>query len=323
MPWRVTYPFTFRARATAQDTVRFAAAAMRLSFSEAFHAPLTWCSERCQGEKWRTKYNHSGDIPLSRGLGMSGSESETFMGPVYLGLGVNHFHIDRGTLSLLAEPASERVKSTVEAPIKISTVPGTWPGRLSDEIDVMELLGGGPTRQRKSDHGRVDRQKRDQSKTLDKVDLGADFTAYGLFWMADTIAHYLDSVEVGRSQTWAELSKCYRKPGDRAFRSAGGDRKRRIAAARNRGEGHRFCQLSRRSCADPTPTCIWLVCHIRNASVKDAIGLSIYLMSRASSGMLVRNPVATATASILSVRVAMLSRASRKTTLEAALQNVT
>ena len=125
---------------------------------------FTWCSERCQGEKWRTKYNHSGDIPLSRGLGMSGSESETFMDPVYLGLGVNHFHIDRGTLSLLAEPASERVKSTVEAPIKISTVPGTWPGRLSDEIDVMELLGGGPTRQRKSDHGRVDRQKRDQSK---------------------------------------------------------------------------------------------------------------------------------------------------------------
>jgi hypothetical protein len=90
------------------------------------------------------------------------------MDSVYLGLDVNHFHIDRGTLSLLAEPASERVKSTVEAPIKISTVPGTWPGRLSDEIDVTELLGGGPTRQRKSDHGRVDRQKRDQSKTLDK-----------------------------------------------------------------------------------------------------------------------------------------------------------
>jgi hypothetical protein len=43
----------------------------------------------------------------------------------------------------------------------------------------------------------------------------------------------------------------------------------------------------------------------------------------ANSGMLVRNPVATATASILSVRVAMLSRASRKTALEAALQNVT
>jgi hypothetical protein len=211
---------------------------------------------------------------------MSVSGSETFMDPVYLGLGVNHFHIDRGTLSLLAEPASERVKSTVEAPIKISTVPGTWPGMLSDEIDVMELLGGGPTRQRKSDHGRVDRQKRDQSKTLHKVDLGA---------------------EVGLSQTWAGLSKCYRKPGDRAFRSAGRDRKRRIAAARNRGEGHRFCQLSRWSCADPTPTCIWLVCHTRNVSLKDAIRLSFYLMWRASSGMLVRNPVATATASFLSV----------------------
>ena len=52
-------------------------------------------------------------------------------------------------------------------------------------------------------------------------------------------------------------------------------------------------------------------------------GLSLLPDVAASSGMLVRNPVATATASILSVRVAMLSRASRKTTLEAALQNVT
>jgi hypothetical protein len=43
----------------------------------------------------------------------------------------------------------------------------------------------------------------------------------------------------------------------------------------------------------------------------------------ASSGVLVRNPVATTTASISSVRVAMLYRTSRKTTLEAALQNVT
>jgi hypothetical protein len=160
----------------------------------------------------------------------------------------------------------------------------------------------------------------------------------------------------------------------------------------------------RRSFADPTPTCIWPVCRIRNIRVKDAKELSFLpdvtrcalcipsdrnSISRAflherwvwpvrssqilrlvdghlhgfwvlnvpdqphrlrgtpwrrsarsaavsakltlyasvsdyhSSGMLVRNVVATATASILSVRVAMLSRASRKATLEAALQNVT
>ena len=129
---------------------------------------------------------------------MSGSEIETFIDPVYLGLGVNPFHIDHGTLSPLAEPTSKRIMSTVEARIKISNVPGTWPERLGDEIDVMETLGGRPTRQHKSDHRRVDRQKRDQSKTLDKVDLSADFATYGLLWMADTIAHYPDSVEIGR-----------------------------------------------------------------------------------------------------------------------------
>lgn len=45
-----------------------------------------------------------------------------------------------------------------------------------------------------SDHGKVDGQKHDQSKTLDTV----DFHTYGLPWMADTIAYYLDNVEAGR-----------------------------------------------------------------------------------------------------------------------------
>jgi hypothetical protein len=152
----------FAPEANAQDAVPLAAAGMRLSFSETFHGPLSWCSERYQGERWRTKYNLSGDTPLSRGLGMSGSESEIFMDPTYLGLGASPFHIDHGTLSLVVEPASERVKSTVlaawpswwggkkvaprftagmlsteksfqqmygyfEARIKISNVPGTWP----------------------------------------------------------------------------------------------------------------------------------------------------------------------------------------------------
>ena len=101
----------FALGANAQDTVPPTAAGMRLSFREIFLAPLSWCSERCQTEKWRTKYNHSDDRPLSRGLGMSGSEGEILLDPTYLGLGVTPFHIDHGTLSLLIEPASERVKS--------------------------------------------------------------------------------------------------------------------------------------------------------------------------------------------------------------------
>ena len=55
----------------------------------------------------------------------------------------------------------------------------------------------------------------------------------------------------------AEVVECRRNPGDRASRSAGRDRERRIAADKNRGGQHRFCQLSRQSCAGPT--CIWLV----------------------------------------------------------------
>jgi hypothetical protein len=93
--------------AKAQDMIPLAAAGMRQSFSEAFYATLPWCSKRCQGERWRTKYDHSAGTPLSRNLGMSGSEGETFMDPAYLGLGVNSFDIDPGTLSLLIGPVSE------------------------------------------------------------------------------------------------------------------------------------------------------------------------------------------------------------------------
>jgi hypothetical protein len=49
-----------------------------------------------------------------------------------------------------------------------------------------------------SDYRRVGGQRHDQSETLDTVDLSADVPNYGLFWMADTIAHYLDNVEIGR-----------------------------------------------------------------------------------------------------------------------------
>jgi hypothetical protein len=226
--------------AEAQEPIPPAAASMHLKFNETFDAPLSWCSELCKNQKWRTKYNHSGDTPLSRGLGMSGSETEIFMDPTYLGLGINPFRVDNGTLSLMVEPASERVKSTVlaawpswwggkkvaprftagmltteksfqqrygyfEARIKISDVPGTWPafwllapGAPGDEFDVMEILGGRPTRQHISDHWKVEGQKHDQSATLDTVDLSADFHTYGLLWTADTIAYYLDNVEVAR-----------------------------------------------------------------------------------------------------------------------------
>lgn len=110
--------------AKAQDMIPLAAAGMRQSFSEAFYATLPWCSKRCQGERWRTKYDHSAGTPLSRNLGMSGSEGETFMDPAYLGLGVNSFDIDPGTLSLLIGPVSERAKSTV-----LAAWPPWWGGK--------------------------------------------------------------------------------------------------------------------------------------------------------------------------------------------------
>src|SRR5690348_9161388 len=52
--------------APAADPVPPAAAAlhMRLTFDESFHQPLSWCSEVCNGQRWRTKFFHSGDTPF-------------------------------------------------------------------------------------------------------------------------------------------------------------------------------------------------------------------------------------------------------------------
>ena len=162
------------------------------AFSETFDKPLSWCSEVCLGQRWRTKYYHSGITPLSRGLGMTGTESEIYMDPGYLLLGVNPFHINKGVLTISTEPASERVKAAVvqawpswwsgdrlapkftsgaltteksyrqlygyfEANMKVSNVVGAWPAFWlyegnGDEIDIMEVLGGRSTRRYMSVH---------------------------------------------------------------------------------------------------------------------------------------------------------------------------
>ena len=168
------------------------AAGMKLTFSETFDGPLFWCSEHCSGEKWRTKYHHSGNSPLSRGLGMTGTESEVYMDPRYLDLGISPFRIKAHTLTILAEPASAAVKQAIanaypagwtepkhvpkftsgaittepsfsqlygyfEARIKLSNVVGAWPAfwlyqNEGDEIDIMEVLGGRPNQQNMSVH---------------------------------------------------------------------------------------------------------------------------------------------------------------------------
>jgi hypothetical protein len=215
--------------------------AMRLTFSDTFNGPLSWCSELCQGQKWRTKYFHSGDTPLSRGLGLNGSESEIFIDPAYLGLGINPFRNRNGELSLLVEPASNRVRRAVmaawpasytgvkvapqftagmltteksfrqlygyfEARIKVPHVAGAWPAfwllgdpGTFDEIDVMEILAGRPTRHNLGHQWKgADGKKHSERMSLDTTDLSTGFHTYGVLWTADAIVYYRDNVEVGR-----------------------------------------------------------------------------------------------------------------------------
>jgi beta-glucanase (GH16 family) len=95
----------------------------RMTFSEEFDGPLSWCSEDCQGQRWRTKYFHSGTSPMSRGVGVNESESEVFMDPKYLGLGINPFSISDGILDIAVRPASAKTQAAVNA-----AWPASWGG---------------------------------------------------------------------------------------------------------------------------------------------------------------------------------------------------
>jgi beta-glucanase (GH16 family) len=224
--------------APAADPVPLAAAAlhMQLTFDESFHGPLSWCSEVCNGQRWRTKFFHSGDTPLSRGLGMSGADV-ILVDPGYLGLGINPFSIADGTLTIEVRPASQRVKDAVhaayppwwhpqyvprftaghlsseksflqrygyfEAKIKIPDVPGTWPAfwlfsraGSADEIDVMEVLGGRPTQQHIGHNWGTGGEKHSAGTMVDGLDLSKAFHVFGVLWTKDTIAYYRDDVEI-------------------------------------------------------------------------------------------------------------------------------
>jgi beta-glucanase (GH16 family) len=85
----------------------------QMTFEENFDGPLSWCSQICTGETWRTKYLHSGETPLSRGLGMNGSESQVYMDPKYLGLQLSPFELQDGKLSIKARPADRTTRNRV------------------------------------------------------------------------------------------------------------------------------------------------------------------------------------------------------------------
>jgi serralysin len=134
------------ASCSAAQGDRLDRSALRLSFSEEFDAPLSWCSENCRGERWRTKYFHNGTSPMSRGVGLNKSESEIFIDPDYLGLGINPFSISGGILDIAVRPASAKTQAAVNA---------AWPaseggpkgavrftaGMLSSETSFRQLYG--------------------------------------------------------------------------------------------------------------------------------------------------------------------------------------
>ena len=93
-----------------------------------------------------TKYFHSGTSPMLRGLGLHESESEIFIDPDYLGLGINPFSISGGILDIAVRPASpkRRRRSTPHGRPRRAGQKGRYglpPACLSSETSFRQLYG--------------------------------------------------------------------------------------------------------------------------------------------------------------------------------------
>lgn len=85
--------------------------------------PTMWVEQPRGAGKFRLKYDHSGDTPMARGLGMQG-ETEIYSNQSYLGGLVGSPHSYTGSSwKLTASPASDAAKAAVAA-----SVPSTYAG---------------------------------------------------------------------------------------------------------------------------------------------------------------------------------------------------
>ncbi|TDH58895.1 glycoside hydrolase family 16 protein [Dankookia rubra] len=78
---------------------------------------------------------------------------------------------------------------------------GAWP----PEIDIMEALGQDPTTAYASLHSGTSGNSTIPVKAL--YDLSTGFHTYGLDWKADTIAWFIDGIEVARAATPADMNQ--------------------------------------------------------------------------------------------------------------------
>lgn len=93
------------------------------TFAEDFaSAPACWDEPPRAGRKFRLKYDHSGVLPLSRGLGMNADakgasgESQIYSNQTYLGGAVGSpFSFSEGVCKITATPLAEAGRAAVEA----------------------------------------------------------------------------------------------------------------------------------------------------------------------------------------------------------------
>jgi hypothetical protein len=116
------------------------------TFDEEFNGPLSWCSDNCDGQIWRTKYFFSGEMPLSRGVGALHGDTEIAIDPLYLGLGLSPFLIAHGILIIQVRPAEQRTKAAVQNAWPSyyrgpHTAPGFTSGLLTTEYSFRQRYG--------------------------------------------------------------------------------------------------------------------------------------------------------------------------------------
>jgi hypothetical protein len=215
------------------------------TFADDFNS-FSWYAEGLAPEKdrqgtWRTNYGwQKPDAEGSRSLA---GESEIYADAAFKGtspdvLGLNPFHLVKGTLEIWGEPAPERVLPFIwgrryvsgiittkysfsqlygvfEIRARLPKGRGFWPAfwlmpadsTWPPELDVFEVLGHETTKLYTAAHSKAGGEHTATGGDMPVPDLSAEFHQYAVEWQKDEVRWYFDGVEIERTATPADMQK--------------------------------------------------------------------------------------------------------------------
>lgn len=191
--------------------------------------------------RWRTNYGYGAPSSLHSRTLVNNGELEIYADPLFAGtgdksLGLDPFSVVDGRLDIIAQPLPDEMRKLVwgrryssgllttrqsfsqrygvfEIRMKTPAGKGLWPafwmlpasGEWPPEIDVVEILGGAPTKLYVSWHSNVGGTHTSETRPADVPDTSAAYHTYSLEWTKETLNWYFDDIQIASKETPADF----------------------------------------------------------------------------------------------------------------------